>query len=209
VLGPEALPSGAVTGSSVDVPVPASLGGTSTTLTANWSWTDARGSLYGPVSDGSTLFVELPPEIRADLVALLQTDADADGVPSEGDTVRFAATVHNVGTASTAVVLTVPLDPHTTYVAGSAVSSQGVVTGASDASVVVDLGSVSGLFAATASFDARLGAVPGAVVAVQGTASGPFGTRLTDDPATTAPLDPTWLPVLTTTPYDPGLSRPT
>ena len=158
-----------MTGSSVDLPVPATLGGTSTTVTAHWSWTDARGSLYGPVSDGSALFVELPPEIRADLVAFLQTDADGDGVPSEGDAVRFAATVNNVGTASTAVVLTLPLDPRTTYVAGSANSSQGVVTGASDVEVTFALGALAGLSTATASFDARLGGMPSAVVAVQGT----------------------------------------
>ncbi|MBI1294078.1 DUF11 domain-containing protein [bacterium] len=76
----------------------------------------------------------------------LDVDADANNLPSAGDTLRYTVTVKNVGGGmAQALVLNDTPDANTTLVVGSVTTSQGSVTGgntAGDSAVAVNIGNL-------------------------------------------------------------------
>ncbi len=142
------------------------------------------------------------PIIRADKSDLLAVDADNNGVPSPGDTLLYTVTLRNSGnTAATNVQFTDTPDVNTTLVAGSVVSSQGVVISGNGGvpPVVVNIGTIPAGATVTITFQVRIkNPLPAGVtqVANQGFVSGSnFPNTPTNDPKTPQPNDPTITPV--------------
>ena len=98
------------------------------------------GQGVGTIVDDDTLAAEL----SVDKLDLLAVDADADGLPSPGDTLRYEISVANPGGSAVIGVTLHDLIPaHTALVPGSVTTSQGTVTTgntAGDTGVFVDAG---------------------------------------------------------------------
>jgi large repetitive protein len=134
------------------------------------------------------------PQLTAGKTDALAVDADADGVPSPGDTLRYTLTVESTGTAPVSGVVLRDLSPqHATAVPGSAVTDLGVLV--SEDPLEVDLGLLEPGARAAVAFDVVLDDVfPAGVteVANQGTVeSDALPTVLTDDPDPAGAADPT------------------
>jgi uncharacterized repeat protein (TIGR01451 family) len=134
----------------------------------------------------------------------LATDADGDGLPSPGDTLRYTVTIINSGNsgASGVVFMDIP-DENTQLVGGTVVTSRGTVIIGSlpgDTTVAVDVGIIPGSGeSATITFDVTIDApLPAGVTQLvnQGTVdSAQLPTIPTDDPNSLPPDDPTITPV--------------
>ncbi len=87
-------------------------------------------------------------------------DANGDGYVSPGDTLRYTATVANRGGALlTGVLAELAVDPRTTIVSGSTVTTLGTVTNgtsAGDGSVAVAIGTLAGGVTATIVFEVTI-----------------------------------------------------
>ena len=96
-------------------------------------WEDANGNPYGPVAASASTTVASAGQLVATQTATLAVDADGSGLPSPGDTVRYAATITNHGgTAVTSVEFTATPDPHTALDAGSVTTTAGSVSGGNE-----------------------------------------------------------------------------
>jgi RHS repeat-associated protein/uncharacterized repeat protein (TIGR01451 family) len=195
------LASGGIDSATVSFDVEAILAGLNPTIAGAWSWSDEAGNGYGPVSVESVLFIDIPAALQATLVDGLADDADGDGATGAADTIRYTGTVRNAGTAAvSSVVVTMPLDPNTTLVPGTATSSQGSAAESGD-TLVVTLGTLDGMETASFSVDALVSnpIAPGAgELSVQGTVTGSgTDTVLTDDPGDSGDDDPTVTPLST------------
>lgn len=143
---------------------------------------------------GTILDDDGAPELRATKTDALHADADGDGVPSPGDTLRYTVTVASTGNAPVTGVAFKDLIPrNTTVVAGSVTTTLGAVL--TEDPVEVDLGTLAAAEAATVTFDVVLDLpFPTGVADVsnQGTVtSDQLPALLTDDPDVGGDADPT------------------
>ncbi|MCB9675393.1 MAG: hypothetical protein H6737_09780 [Alphaproteobacteria bacterium] len=178
--------------------------GTTLSQTTTVLWSDTAGNAYGPLVFDTDTFVDAPGALQVTLADFRAVDADSNGLTGAGDTLGYSATITNSGSQSLSdVVLSIPLDPGLSLVAGS-VTTSGTVLLADDTAVVVDFGTLGGFASASVGFEALTDA--GLVdnvdqISVQGqvTATG-LAPVLTDDPATTTPADPTVTPLVGASP---------
>lgn len=136
----------------------------------------------GDADPTTTPLLSGTPVLLAVLDDELIVDADRDGEPSAGDTLRYVAQVEVLGeTPATGVVLEITPDPRSVLVAGSVTTD----TGSIGEGVRVELGDLDGLAITTIGFDVTVGGGPGVVLSAQGTVSGEgFDALVTDDPST-------------------------
>ncbi|MFC2000655.1 beta strand repeat-containing protein, partial [Chloroflexota bacterium] len=148
-------------------------------------------------------------------VGQLVVDADGDGMPSPGDTIRYEVIVVNSGTANaTGVRLDNALDPNASLIVGSVNASLGSVTvgnNSGDTSVVVDFGTVEAGTFTTVTFDVTINdPLPASVTQIsnQGMiSSNELPTILTTDPSDPEGGNPTGIviaqaPLLTASTVD-------
>lgn len=143
------------------------------------------------------------PNLSVTKVDTLVSDADGDGLPSPGDTLRYEIIIENTGASPTenALFNDTP-DPNTTLVVGSVQSTQGAVilgNNPGETSVQVNLGTIAGNSTVIITFDVLINnpLEPGVTqVANQGfLTTDDLPTIPTDDPGTPTPNDPTVTPV--------------
>jgi uncharacterized repeat protein (TIGR01451 family) len=163
--------------------------------------------LPGHADPTTTRVIGTDAELESWLGWRLLTDIDGNGVPSPGDTLRYEGAVSNGGLAAADdVVISVPVDPGGTLVAGTAWASAGTVTSGSlstDTEVEITITSIAGQASATWRYDVSVGFLASLVgdMTTQGQLTldtDPAGS--TDDPRTEAAGDETVIPV-STTPY--------
>ncbi|MFN8498622.1 MAG: hypothetical protein U0641_12290 [Anaerolineae bacterium] len=142
------------------------------------------------------------PLVTATKAAALLVDADGNGFPSAGDTLRYTMVIRNVGNATaTNVVFTDTPDANTSLVSGSVTTTQGTIVGGNSGvpPVKVNIGSMPVGATVTITFDVTINKpLPSGVtqVANQGVVSGDnFTNTPTDNPRTPAPNDPTITPI--------------
>jgi uncharacterized repeat protein (TIGR01451 family) len=151
-----------------------------------------------PDDDPTSTTVTAEPVLEADKADALFIDADGNGIPSPGDTLRYTVVITNSGnTAATGVFFTDPIPANTAVVAGSVTTTQGTVT--SEDPVGVTIGDLSAGGSVTITFDVLVdNPLPGGVtqVANQGTVSaGNHPDEPTNDPDTAPDDDPTVTPM--------------
>jgi uncharacterized repeat protein (TIGR01451 family) len=151
-----------------------------------------------PDDDPTSTTVTAEPVIEADKTDALLIDADGNGIPSPGDTLRYTVVITNSGnTAATGVFFTDPIPANTTVVAGSVTTTQGAVAG--EDPVDVTIGDLAAGGSVTITFDVVVdNPLPGGVtqVANQGVVSaGNHPDEPTNDPDTAPDDDPTVTPL--------------
>lgn len=197
---PPALPAGGVAAGTMTTTVPADHPGGDLDAATTYTWADTAGNTYGPVTLETTTTIGTAAALRALLADRLAIDADGNALPSPGDTIAYTATITNRGdNPATGVTFSVPVDPNSTLLAGSAATDTGTVTAGNnpgDTTVAVDIGTIAAHSSAEITFAVTAAApMPTGVskLAVQGTvtAATPAGTRLTDDPGVFGTDNPT------------------
>ncbi|MGE0085837.1 MAG: hypothetical protein AB7S75_15620, partial [Desulfococcaceae bacterium] len=177
------------------------------TQVANQGTVTADGGISVPTNDPVTpekgeptvTTVTAVPNINALKSDSLFTDADGNGVPSEGDTLSYRVVIANTGNAPAEnVVFTDTPDTNAPLAAGSVKTGQGtVVSGntAGDTSVNVTVGTVIPGASVIITFNVEVAdPLPAGVTAVsnQGNVTADGGINVpTDDPDTGADDDPT------------------
>jgi uncharacterized repeat protein (TIGR01451 family) len=149
--------------------------------------------------------VPIPPRplLTADKQASLLADADGNGQPSAGDTLGYAVTITNIGTAAaTGVTFADTPDANTALVVGSVQTSQGSITAGNslgDTSIAVTLGTLAAGASATVSYrvtiDSPLSPTVREIVNQGLVTSNELPPIPTNDPRTPPPGDPTRVPV--------------
>lgn len=146
------------------------------------------------------------PVVVATKSAALQNDADGSGGAGPGDTIRYTVNVTNVVDPDaldiTSALFSDTPGANTALVVGSVTTSTGSVTTGNtpgDATVAVNLGTLTDGQSATIIFDVTIAAfAPGSVANVsnQGFVTGSnIAQTPTDDPGTGAAADPTVVPM--------------
>ncbi|MFN8485318.1 MAG: hypothetical protein U0768_19950 [Anaerolineae bacterium] len=142
------------------------------------------------------------PLITAPKAASLLVDADNNGFPSAGDTLRYTVVIGNSGNATANnVVFTDTPDANTTLVSGSVTTTQGTIVSGNNGvpPVKINVGSIPVGATVTITFDVTVNKpLPPSVtqVANQGVVSGSnIPNTPTDNPRTPAPDDPTIVPI--------------
>jgi uncharacterized repeat protein (TIGR01451 family) len=153
------------------------------------------------------------PDMQLIKIATLVKDADGDGLVGPGDTIKYAATLTNVGSAAaTGVTFSDTPDINTALVAGSVIANQGFVLKgniAGDSWVAVSFGVIPAGGIATVTFEVSINKplwehqiVNQAIVT-----GANFSSVKSDDPGTDQPGDPTITQVKTSPPvHGPGVS---
>ncbi|MFK7958154.1 MAG: beta strand repeat-containing protein [Lysobacterales bacterium] len=139
------------------------------------------------------------PVIEATKAVALQTDADANGAVSPGDTLLYTIVVQNVGNGgATGVQYTDIPDSNSTLVNGSVATSAGTVTtgnGAGDSTITIDIGGLGGATSVAISYQTTVNSpLPAGVTELvnQGlVSSNELPTVPTDDPDDAPDGDPT------------------
>jgi len=158
-------------------------------------------------SDPTRTTIVSAPLLRANKIATLLVDADANGSPSPGDTLLYQVQITNTGnTAATGIVLTDTPDSNSTLVVGSVTTNQGSVNSGNGGTppVVVNIGAVAGGGAsALVSFQVTINSpLPAGVsqISNQGVVtSNERAALFTDDPSTASQADAT-VTAITTAP---------
>jgi len=129
-------------------------------------------------------------------------DVDGDGLVDIGDTIRYTVTIVNPdddgNAAVPGVVFTDTPPAGTSLVAGSVVTSQGVVTlgnTGGDTAVAVNVGNIADAATVTITFDAVVNTNGPPKVCNQGFVVSGYLNLPSDDPDTLAELDPTCTPI--------------
>ncbi|HSH02305.1 MAG TPA: hypothetical protein VLL52_07280 [Anaerolineae bacterium] len=178
--------------------------GTVITNQASVSYSAATsGQSFTTPSNPISVIVVSAPNLAITKRDSLLIDADFNGYPSPGDTLRYTVGLVNSGTANaTGVTFNDTPGTYTSLVVGSVTTSQGsVVTGNSggDTAVAVSVGTVAALGSATITFDVLIDAVvPAGVTQVvnQGRlTSNELPPVVTDDPDTGIANDATITPI--------------
>jgi uncharacterized repeat protein (TIGR01451 family) len=179
--------------------------------------TGSQGLTFSQPQFGSIYAITAAdPNIVDPKTVTLAKDADGNGVPSPGDTLKYTAVINNTGTgAATGVTFSDAPDANTTLVAGSVITSQGSVSkgnSAGDKWVGVSLGVIPAGGTATITFEVTINnPLHVHQIANQAITTGTnFSTVKSDDPGTPQPGDPTIIGVQTS-PLDhipgiPGIS---
>jgi RHS repeat-associated protein/uncharacterized repeat protein (TIGR01451 family) len=206
--------------SETDAAVVASVGTLSAFGTATLTWdvsivdplpSDvATVSAHGTVSsddlvDVSTATFTTPvatdtPVLAAFLHDELRIDADGDGGPSAGDTIRYLVQIENPGlVAADGVVFALTPAIGSALVAGTVETDGGTVVtgnGADDIEVRLELDALDGQSTVELTFEVVAHGGGGTVLSAQGTVSATdVDTFGTDDPATETPDDATLTPL--------------
>ncbi|MCB9436277.1 MAG: DUF11 domain-containing protein [Anaerolineales bacterium] len=144
------------------------------------------------------------PQLGAYKVDSLLVDADANTVPSAGDTLEYTVTLLNIGVVDvTTVVFTDTPGLNTTLVVGSVTTTQGTIvlgnTGG-DTSVQVDVGDIPSSFGVAITFQVTIDnpTVPPDVTSIENQGqitADSITSQNTDDPDTPAVDDPTVTPL--------------
>ena len=175
-------------------------GGTTSTPTDNPGTSTPGDATTTPVGPQQAPELGIPTK-----VAGLTVDADGNGTASVGDTLTYTISIPNVGQGLIPDVgFSDVLDPGTTLVVGSVLTSQGTVVRGNapgDTSVEVSVGTLPAGQTATITFEVTINATATGTIANQGTVSTPGGTTPgtvstpTDNPGTSTPGDATSTPV--------------
>ncbi len=187
----------------VDSPFPTSLAAVSNQATVTSAELPAVVSddpATPAAGDATVTPITAAPRLSALLTATLAVDADANGLPSPGDTLEYRAVLNNAGNRSaTSVVLTAPIPARASAVAGSAVTSSGSVASFDAGGLNVSIGTLPVGSSVTVTFRVRIDAtVPAGVhaVSLQGAvASAELRPVPTDDPGAPGVADPTVTPL--------------
>jgi len=152
-----------------------------------------------PDDDPTNTTVTAAPVLDAEKADALHIDADGNGIPSPGDTIRYTVVISNTGnTEATSVFFIDPIPTYTTVVVGSVTTTQGTVN--TEDPVDVTIGDIAAGATVTITFDVLIdNPLPGGVTELsnQGTVSaGNHGDVPTDDPDTPAVDDPTLTPLI-------------
>jgi len=154
------------------------------------------------VNPGTQTPVAATPVLEAEKDDALFVDADGNGVPSPGDTLRYEMRIVNSGTVSvTGVTLNDIPDSNTTLVSGSVTTTQGTVTSGNGGTppITVDIGTIPAGATVIVSYQATINdPLPAGVtqVANQGlVSSNELPVEPTDDPDTLPDDDPTVTPI--------------
>ena len=193
---PATMVIGQTTAGGAAFAVDAALTGSTAEQTSTIGWSDAAGNTYGPLVYSTDTFVDAPAVLRATLADSRAVDADGNGLTGAGDTLGYSASVANEGSQAVAdTLLTIPLDPGLSFVAGSVTATAGSIVQADDSAVILSIGTLAGFSNVTLTFEALTdaGLVDNEdIIEVQGTVTAAgLAPVLTDDPATAAPDDPT------------------
>ncbi len=150
-------------------------------------------------ADATTIAVAAAPVIGVTMSDALGTDVNGDGVLNPGDSIVYTVKVNNTGNQSAdALVFAAAIDSHTNLITDSVRTNAGkVVTGnaPNDTTVLVQLNTLAAGGVTTLTFEVQLPATAvrpeSGVISAAGVLT--FGESMlaTDDPDTTAPLDPT------------------
>jgi uncharacterized repeat protein (TIGR01451 family) len=179
--------------------------------------TSSQGLTFSQPQLGSVYAITAAdPNIVDPKTVTLEKDADGNGVPSPGDTLKYTAVINNTGTgAATGVTFSDTPDANTTLVAGSVTTSQGSVSkgnSAGDKWVGVSLGVIPPAGTATITFEVTINnPLHVHQIANQAITTGTnFSAVKSDDPGTPQPGDPTIIDVqaspLDHVPGIPGIS---
>lgn len=154
-------------------------------------------------------FLQTTALVSASKTVAIVNDVNGNGQADPGDTLRYTIVVSNPadagGASATGVVLTNPAPANTALVVPSVTTTQGSVTTgntAGDTSVAVNLGTlVGGGGTVTVTYRVTVNnPLPAGVTQIicQGTVTGAnFQPKVTDNPGTATPDDPTAIPVAT------------
>ena len=119
-----------------------------TVVGSNFSSVPTDDPQTSEINDETCTPVTSEPLIESFKAASLFTDADFNGVPSPGDTLKYTIIVENNGNSTaTDVTFTDTPDANTSLVVGSVTTTQGTVTsgnGGGDTSVSVNIGAIDG-----------------------------------------------------------------
>lgn len=171
-----------------------------------------------PVPDGVFRVLVTPNVPRLDFTLIGRNTLDAGTSVVAGNDVRWTVRLVNTGAGDlTNVRLEVPFAPLTTYLPDSGTATQGALAETMTA-LTLDVGTVAGcpplpdggagtacasvVMTLAARTSLRLPNDGGVVTQARLTADPPFSLLLTDDPSTTAPIDPTRVRVLNTIDVD-------
>jgi uncharacterized repeat protein (TIGR01451 family) len=165
-------------------------------------------------TDSQTVHFTKTPRLTLTKTVKLVKDADGDGAASPGDTIRYTATMTNVGNEpANGVTFSDTPDANTTLVTGSVATSQGKILKGNlpgQKSVEVAIGTISAGGKATVTFTVTINK-PLWVhqIANQAVVTGSnFPGVKSDDPGTQQPDDPTIIQVKTSPPvHGPGVSQ--
>jgi uncharacterized repeat protein (TIGR01451 family) len=155
-------------------------------------------------ADPTVTPIVLTPVVTASKTDALLVDVDGDTIADPGDTLRYTVVITNSGSSdATAIAFTDTPDANTALVTGSVTTTTGAIaTGnnGGDASVSVNVGTLTPSTSATVAFDVTIDNPPPAnttTVSNQGTVSGSnFANVLTDDPAVGGAFDSTITPLV-------------
>lgn len=158
-------------------------------------------------SDPTVTAVTAAPSISLTKTAVLEIDADANGIPSPGDTLLYRLLLRNGGNqAATDITLTDVPDANTTLIVGSVQSTAGGVASGNtlgDTAVQVGIAALPGGSSARITFHVTVNdPLPSGTIQVANQArvtGANFPAELSDDPTTTAQRDPT-ITTVTATP---------
>lgn len=143
----------------------------------------------------------LPVAVELLLADSLETDADASGLATMGDTLRYTLTFTNpTESAAEALTISLELDPHVGLIPGSVSTDLGEVAAGNetgDTTVVLTIPRLEPGATGTASFLVLIGNVQGLdhVVSQARVAGTNFADELSDDPDTPEDDDPTLTPL--------------
>ena len=197
---PTSLPAGGVATGAMTTTVPPDHPGGELDAATTYTWSDQAGNTYGPVTLETTTIIGTAASLKASLADTIAIDADGNGLPSPGDTIAYTATVTNRGdNPATAVTATIPTDPNSTLVPGSATTNLGTATTGNapgDTTVTVDIGTIGAHTSAEIAFQVvAANPMPTGVskLTAQGTivSGAPGGEVVTDDPGVFGTDNPT------------------
>jgi PAS domain S-box-containing protein/uncharacterized repeat protein (TIGR01451 family) len=166
-----------------------------------------------PVSLNSTAAITvLVPNIVDLKTVELVNDADSDGVPSEGDTLKYTCVIKNTGHAAAAgVKFSDTPDPNTMLFSDTVKTTRGSIlqgNGSGDKSVCISLGTIPVNGTVMITFEVLVGNRVSPLISNQALIEGSnFAAVLSDDPHTAAPNDPTDI-VIKIIPGLPAISQP-
>ncbi len=125
---------------------------------------------------------------------VLQTDADANGAVTPGDTLRYTVVIPNTGDQdATGVTFSDPIPANTTYIALSVTATAGTATYNAGLDRIDWTGDITAGTSVTITFDVTVdsGIVVGTVLSNQGTVTYDSSTQLTDGDVTEPGRQPT------------------
>lgn len=125
----------------------------------------------------------------------LTDDINSDGLAGPGDNLTYVITIENKGNqAASGIFFSDSVDPRTTLITGTSITSQGAITSETTGGLTVDVGTMpGGNYAVNISFKVSVNAGATGILSNQGTVTATgLSNVLTDDPNTQTLHDATY-----------------